>query len=139
MIRLLIALSSIAVGILTLAGPATAHHRFFGILDLKNPIVFEGVVTKVLWTNPHVSFNLDVKESSGKVVNWRFDGANVGALWIRGWTKTDIKVGDKITVTAYRAKDGSLLAGAGAVTLADGRTLDAASDGVPGLALARKK
>jgi hypothetical protein len=88
-------------------------------------------VTNVKWVNPHISFNVDVKDSTGKVSNWRFEGANVGALRMRGWERNDLKVGDKVTFSGYRAKDGSLVAGAGAVTLADGRTLDAASDGVP--------
>jgi hypothetical protein len=107
------------------------HHRFFGLLDLNNPITFEGIITNVQFVNPHISFNVDVKDSAGKVTNWRFEGANVGALRMRGWDRNDLRVGDKVTVTGYRTKDGSRVAGASAVTLADGRTLDAASDGVP--------
>jgi hypothetical protein len=49
---------------------------------------------------------------------------------MRGWERTDLKVGEKITLVGYRAANGSFVAVAGAVTLANGRTLDAASDGV---------
>lgn len=129
--RNLLVFSALCFGLLVAAGPVVAHHRFFGVLDLTNPITFEGVITNVEWVNPHISFNVDVKDQSGKVTNWRFEGANPGALQMRGWARTDLKKGDKVTVQGYRAKDGSFVAGAGAVKLPDGRTLDAASDGVP--------
>ena len=137
--RRLIVFSALALGLLVAAGPLVAHHGFFGVLDLTGPILFEGVVTNVKWTNPHIVFNLDVRDQDGKVTNWRFEGAGPGALKLRGWDRTDLRIGDRITVEGYRAKDGSFVAGAAAVMLANGRTLDASSDGVPSFGIHQGK
>jgi hypothetical protein len=120
-------------GLLAATGPVVAHHGFFGKVDLNTPITFEGVVTRVEWANPHISFYVDVTAPDGAVTNWRFEGAGPGALVTRGWTRTDLTSGMRVTVVGYRAKDGTFVAAARAVTLPDGRTLEAASDGVPPL------
>jgi hypothetical protein len=127
--RSLIVLS--ALGLLVTAAPVAAHHGFMGQFDLSAPTTFEGVITKVEWENPHISFTVDVKGADGKVTSWRFEGANPGALLSRGWARTDLKTGEKIKLQGYRATKGAFVGAAGAVTFADGRTLDAASDGVP--------
>lgn len=129
--RNLIVFSVLALGMLVAAGPVGAHHAFFGTFDLTTPVTFEGVITNVEWANPHIAFTVDVKDEHGKITNWRFEGAAPGALRTRGWIRTDLKNGDKVKVEGYRAKNGVFVAAAGAVTLADGRTLSAASDGVP--------
>src|SRR5687767_5930623 len=52
------------------AGSLAAHHGFMGIFDLTNPPTrFEGAITKVEWENPHISFNVDVKDETGKITN----------------------------------------------------------------------
>jgi hypothetical protein len=50
----------------------------------------------------------------------------------RGWKKADLKTGDRIVVEAYAAKDGSNMASARRVKLADGRRLFGGSDCTPG-------
>ena len=127
--RTLIVLS--ALGLFVAATPGVAHHGFMGQFDLNTPSTFEGVITKVEWENPHISFTVDVKAADGKVTSWRFEGANPGALLNRGWVRTDLKAGEQIKLQGYRATNGAFVAAAGAVTLANGRTLDAGSDGVP--------
>jgi hypothetical protein len=129
--RNLLVLFALGFGLLVAAGPVVAHHGFMGIFDLRTPVTFEGVITRVEWENPHISFNVDVKDANGKVTSWRFEGANPGALKTRGWARTDLRIGDKITLRGYRATNGLSVAAVGVVTLPDGRTLDAASDGVP--------
>ena len=121
----------ILILLLAISVPAMAHHGFFGFVDLTNPITFKGTVTRLEWSNPHVEFFVDVKDAAGKVTNWKFEAASPVALKNRGWARTDLKVGEQVTIVGYRAKDGSSVAAAGSVTFADGRTLDAASDGVP--------
>jgi hypothetical protein len=121
---------ALGFGLLVGATTAMAHHGFYGVFDLTNPITFEGVVTSVDWANPHISFTVDVKDQDGKVTNWRFEGAGPGALRTRGWVRTDLKNGETVKLVGYRATNGSFVAAAGAVTLVDGRTLDAGSDGV---------
>ncbi len=130
--RNLIVFSVLGFALLT-AGPVVAHHGFMGMMDLRTPITFEGVITKVEWANPHIAFYVDVVGADSKMTSWRFEGAGPGALTTRGWARTDLKHGEKIKIVGYRAKDGSFVAAARSVTLPDGRTLEAASDGVPPL------
>jgi hypothetical protein len=113
---------------------ARAHHSFSAQFDGTKPIELKGVVTKVEWANPHVYFSIDVKDNEGKVVNWGCETASPGSLHRQGWTRDSLKVGDQVVVDGYPAKDGSRLADARNVTMADGRRLLGATpgDGGPG-------
>jgi hypothetical protein len=125
----LIAAAGLSIGALPLA----AHHSFAAEYDSKQQVTLEGVVTKVEWMNPHTWFYLDVKGGDGKVLNWSIEGANPNALARRGWRKNSLKVGDKVTVVAYRAKDGSTTVNARTIVMADGQKVFAGSsdDGSP--------
>jgi hypothetical protein len=131
--KLLIVLSAIA-GLLLAALPILAHHSFAAEFDSKQPMTVTGTVTKIEWMNPHTHFYIDVKDDSGKVVNWDIETGSPNALSRRGWTHNALKVGDIVTVEAFRAKDGSALAAARTVKLPDGRRIfgGSAEDGGPG-------
>lgn len=116
-----------AFGLMLAAVPALAHHSFNAQYDRAKPITLTGTVTKVDWINPHARFFLDVKDPSGKVVNWELELSAPAMLMRRGWTKTSLKIGETITVNASLAKDGSKLANATTVTLADGKKVFAGS------------
>jgi len=112
---------------------AMAHHSFSIEFDAAKPVTFQGVVTKVEWMSPHVYFYLDVKDASGKLVNWIFESAGPTVLERRGWNRNTLKIGDYITVVGYRAKDEVNVASARQVVLPDGRKIIVASpnDGGP--------
>jgi hypothetical protein len=108
-----------------------AHHAFSAEYDANKTIVLKGVVTKLEWTNPHVRFYVDVKDSKG-TTNWDLELQSVNTLTRNGWTRHALKVGAEVTVSAYLAKDGSNRANArGSVTLADGTKLFAGDAGQP--------
>jgi hypothetical protein len=116
-----------SAGILASALPVFAHHSFAAEYDASKPVELKGVVTKMEWTNPHARFYIDVKDANGNVTNWNFELASPNVLSRNGWTRHTLKEGDVITVQGSRAKDGSFLANARSVTLADGKKVFAGS------------
>jgi Family of unknown function (DUF6152) len=127
-------LSILAVsGALIIPGvPLLAHHSFAAEYDSNKPVSLTGLVTKVEWANPHVRFYIDVMDA-GTATNWEFELGSPNGLMRKGWTRNSLKMGDKISVDGYLAKDGAHLANARTVALADGRKVfaGAADDGGP--------
>jgi hypothetical protein len=98
-----------------------AHHSYSAEFDTTKPVKLTGVLTRVEWTNPHIWVYLDVKEENGKVINWGFSASPPGMLTRRGITKQSLKLGEMLTISGHRAKDGSNNASGNVVTFADGR------------------
>jgi hypothetical protein len=121
--------SSFACAVVLLAAsvPIAAHHSFSAQYDRAKPITLKGPVTKVEWINPQGRIFMDVKDASGKVVNWEIELGAPAILSRNGWKRSAVPVGGEITVTGFLAKDGSNLANASTVTLADGKRVFAGS------------
>ncbi|HEV7967851.1 MAG TPA: DUF6152 family protein [Candidatus Acidoferrales bacterium] len=110
------------VVVFTLSGPALAHHGN-AAYDLENPITLRGVVSEFVWSNPHVQIYFDVKDDKGKVVHWASETVSPGLLSRAGWTKTELKPGDEITITLGPAKNGAPVGFALKIVLANGKVL----------------
>jgi Family of unknown function (DUF6152) len=91
--RLAIGLSLLALA----AGSATAHHSF-SVFNMQKEIEITGVVKEVQWTNPHIWVWIDVTGDDGEVVTWGLEGMSPNFLARRGWTRTTLQPGDKVTV-----------------------------------------
>jgi hypothetical protein len=112
----------LAAGLVLLAAaPAWAHHAFAAEYDSSAPMSVSGVVTKVEWTNPHTYIYIDVKDDSGKVTNWAFEGYPPNTLKRTGFPRDLVKVGDHIGMTAWRSKDGANRGAGREITFDDGK------------------
>lgn len=106
-----------------------AHHSFAAEFDSTKPVTLKGTVSMMRWVNPHSWLYIDVKDADGKMTNWACEFGLPQALYRRGWRPKDLPVGLEVTITGWRAKDGTPTANANTVTLSDGRRLFAGSSG----------
>ncbi|MDR0780676.1 MAG: hypothetical protein LBF16_08280 [Pseudomonadales bacterium] len=107
---------------------AQAHHSFSAEYDAQQGVVLSGIVTKISWQNPHVYIYADVTNDKGEVTPWAFEmGAPAVLTRTLGWTRSTLNVGDLINVDGHIARDGSNLANARTITLANGQKLGAGS------------
>jgi len=109
--------------------PVSAHHAFAAEYDANRPVKFSGTVTKMEWINPHAWIHVDVKKPDGTVESWMVEFGTPNTLLRRGFTRDSLKPGAVIMVDGYGSKDGSLHANGRDVTLPDGRTLFAGTEG----------
>jgi hypothetical protein len=122
-------LAAVLIGTAALVAGArvAAHHSFAAEFDANAPIELTGTVTKVEWANPHTFFYVDVQNERGEYENWALELGSPNGLMRRGWTRDTLKLGDLVTVTGSRAKDGSFKGNARSVVLSTGRRLFAGS------------
>ena len=122
-IRLRLTAIALAAGGLALPAQGIAHHSFAAEFDADSPIELTGIVTSVKWTNPHTFFYIDVETENGDWENWALELGSPNGLMRRGWTRNSLKIGDTVSVTGSRARDGSLKGNARSVVLASGQQL----------------
>jgi hypothetical protein len=100
--------------------PAWGHHSFAAEYDSTQMITLKGTISKVEWTNPHIYVYLDVKDGNGKVTTWALEGYPPNTLKRTGFSRDMLKIGDEITATAYKSKDGSNTGAGREFTFSDG-------------------
>ncbi|MEO5924622.1 MAG: DUF6152 family protein [Bryobacteraceae bacterium] len=124
-----------ASGLLASTVPLMAHHSFAAEYDSNQPITLKGVVKELRWANPHAYIFIEVKNEAGKTDTWALEMLSPNALARQGWNRESLKVGEVVTVDAYKArdpkplKDGSLHGNSRSVTLANGSKVFVGSSG----------
>ena len=102
-----------------------AHHSAV-LFDLSKTFTMTGTMTKLDWRNPHVGVFVDVKGDVGTVEAWEFE---TGApSWFKGRSlgRADFEkaIGQRVTVEAVRAKDGTRYGYLYKLTFPDGNTVE---------------
>jgi hypothetical protein len=127
-----IRVAAVAAVVALAAGTASAHHSFSAEYDDKKPLKVTGTVTTMKWSNPHAWIYVDVKDKSGKIVNWAFETGGANALYRRGWRKQDLIPGTVVTIDAFQARNGTPTANAQSILMPDGKRLFAGSSSPTG-------
>jgi hypothetical protein len=103
-------------------GPIAAHHSTVPF-DTTKQTTLTGIVKEFDWTNPHTWIWINVPNDKGGMDLWGVEGMSPNYLGRRGWTKSTIKPGEKITIVGRPMTDGSKAAMFMSATLADGKVM----------------
>jgi hypothetical protein len=115
-------LGILVVFLLTISGPAFAHHAWHGY-DMENLTRVKGTLTQFDWGNPHVWITFEMTGDKGNIEKWSAGGPSPSRMANTGWDKDTVKPGDQITAVGHRIKDGTYNLRLVKVILADGREL----------------
>jgi hypothetical protein len=116
-------IASLALGASLACLSASAHHGTNTEYDAAHPLVFKGTVTEFEFANPHIQIYFDAKNSKGKLERWAVEGPSPGRLIRMGWSRTEIKAGDEITITVEPARSGATVGAIRKVVLPSGKEL----------------
>ena len=121
-----------ALVVLATAVPASAHHWFSASFDGDTPLTLIGTVGRFDWKNPHVLVYVDVTDArTGGGRTWILEMGSPNGLMRAGWSRTTLKVGERITVEGAPARDGSALMYPTAITLPTGRRMFPSTASIP--------
>ena len=104
--------------------PLLAHHSTAAQFDISKTITIQGTVTSVEYMNPHARVWLEAMNADAATSRWELELASPNVLMKQGILRDFVKQGDRLTVTLWRAKDGSALGYPLTITLPDGRVMD---------------
>jgi hypothetical protein len=119
-----LAAAVVAASALSAPSEVRAHHSVAAGFDMDNSVTVVGTISRMEWRNPHARLSIDVKNAQGQMEEWDVWFGSANSLMRRGWRDGDLPVGATVTVTGFRARDGSRqIYGGGQTTLPDGRVL----------------
>jgi hypothetical protein len=112
------------IAALAAGSPSFAHHATQAEFDQNNVKTIVGVMTRVMWVNPHVNWHLDVKNADGTVTDWTIVAAAPGQFRSIGLSGRDFfKIGETYTASIALARNGSSRGHIMSFITPDGKTL----------------
>lgn len=112
----------VIVGLAAVTPPILAHHSY-SAYDGDHPVTFKNAkLTEVRLIYPHSILTFEVKDEKGNVETWSGE-LNSPAQLSRmvGFKRTDLTVGNVMTVTAIPSRTGQKYVAYSKLTYADGR------------------
>jgi hypothetical protein len=98
------------VALLVLAGAllpgmtAYAHHSQAAQYDTSQQVKIEGTLVQFQLRNPHAFVQIEAPDENGKLVRWSIEWGGVGQLNGQGVTRTTLKYGDMVVITAQPSR-----------------------------------
>jgi Family of unknown function (DUF6152) len=84
--------------LLAVSGALYAHHSFPAVYDAKARKTISGVVTQMLYQNPHARLYLRVTNDDGTEDIWELETQNTSFLRRGGWLPNSVQPGDRLTI-----------------------------------------
>jgi hypothetical protein len=116
----LLAYIVVAVGLMVVSLPLSAHH---GAAEYDNTktISLQGTVTALQYLNPHALILFTVKDDKGQRAEWTAELQSPNLLSRRGWSRSTLKPGDQVVITGHPVKNGVKAMTGQKVVFTDGR------------------
>jgi len=99
----------VGVSLLLMPSAVLAHHSLQAQFDTTKTITLTGEVNRIDWRNPHMHLYLDVNHA-GRNVTWEVEMGPPHLQIASGWKIDTYRRGDRVSVDAYPARDGSNVA-----------------------------
>jgi hypothetical protein len=116
--------AALGLTILSIAGPAAAHHGT-NLYDMTKTTTLKGTITKFEWGNPHNQIYFDVTDDKGVVSHWNVETEPPAVMSEKGWTRKALNPGDQVAVYLNAAKNGATVGILQKIVFPDGKELSA--------------
>ena len=81
-----------------------AHHSQSAQYDTSKQVKIEGKLVQFQFRNPHTFIQVEAPDESGVVRRWSIEWGGVGLLTGQGVTRTTLKYGDVVIITAHPSR-----------------------------------
>ena len=110
-------------GLIPGAANLHAHHGRGATYDLDSEIEIRGVVTELVWRNPHVAIMIEVAESGAEPVTWVIEHSNVSTLARMGYHRNTLRAGQRVTAVVNPGSTGDPVGLCQRIVLEDGTVI----------------
>ena len=91
---------ALVLGVLVSSASAWAHHSQAAQYDTSKQVKIEGTLVQFQFRNPHTFIQVEAPDENGTMVRWSIEWGGVGQLNGQGVTRTTLKYGDPVIITA---------------------------------------
>ncbi len=119
-----------AAALLIIAAAPHAHHSVAVHYDLKTEDSVDGVITRVVWRNPHSYMELDVTNEDGEIEHWHIEMGTKNTMVRRNIDLSQLEIGENVTVIGVMHRQTPQLMYFRVCVFADGTRFELASTGM---------
>jgi len=91
--------------VLVTAVPSNAHHSISRHYHRNQSVTLEGIVTEVVFQNPHASIHLEVQDDSEEATVWILEWDDISDLRRQDVSSDTIRIGDEVIITGNPARE----------------------------------